>query len=107
MEINCSTSDVFHTFDEIYHRTLLFAAICNMLHDCSWKSRKHADGTMYDGYFIAGLVTDKGDATYYCELKYWDRFEVIERVTAPQFDGHTPEQAVQRIFDHASKEVPF
>lgn len=40
-------SDGYHTFYELYeHRTALFAALCNTYNDRSWKSFKHADGTM-------------------------------------------------------------
>ena len=44
-EINGSTSDGYHTFDELYyHRTVLFAVICNTYCDKAWKSWLHADG---------------------------------------------------------------
>lgn len=94
-----SVSDGYHTFDELYHhRTLLFATICNANPDISWKSKHHEDGTMYDGMFIAGIKTPEGDATYHCEGEYWDKFNVPELEHAPKFDGHTPEQAVNRIY---------
>jgi len=72
MTINGSTSDGYHTFDELYHhRTMLFASLVTVFRQRAWKSRKHADGTMFDDYFIVGLTTDAGEATYHCHDKYW------------------------------------
>jgi hypothetical protein len=48
-------SDGYHTFAELYqHRFALFLALCRAL-EMGWKSRLHADGTMYPGWFIAGI----------------------------------------------------
>jgi len=101
MEINGSTSDGFHTFDELYHhRTMLFASLCNLFHRDAWKSRLHDDGTMYDGYFIAG-IGKVDSATYHCAEKYWDLFLCEELDTAPPFDGHTPEDTLKRIYKNS------
>lgn len=93
-------SDGYHTFNELYHhRTILFATIVNGRHgnnDC-WKSRKHHDGTMYDGMFIVGINTPAGQATYHCDNEYWELFHCIELPSAPEYDGHTPADAIERI----------
>lgn len=53
-------SDGYHTFNELYHhRAILFANICNKSGK-SWKSKKHHDGSMYDGMFIVGINTPDG-----------------------------------------------
>ena len=52
---------------------------------------------MFDGYFIVGINTKKGQTTYHYEMKYWDLFNVKEVENAPEYDGHTPEQAIERI----------
>lgn len=85
-------SDGYHTFDELYeHRTALFATICNMLPNLSWKSFKHDDGTMYDNCFIAGIHTPEGDYSYHCDNKYFYMFALTPEVEkAPPFDGHKP-----------------
>lgn len=95
-------SDGYHTFDELYqHRTLLFASLCNtVLNDIAWKSHEHHDPIfpMYDGMFIVGVQTAHGQATYHVEDAYWDIFNVKELARAEEFDGHTPDQALERIF---------
>lgn len=92
-------SDGYHTFNELYHhRALLFATICNMHPEKAWKSKKHDDGSMYDGMFIVGIETVSGQATYHYDIEpYWDMFHVRELEKAPVWDGHTPEEALQRI----------
>lgn len=96
--VNGSTSDGYHTFDELYeHRTVLFSVICNSHTDLAWKSRHHHDGTMFDDMFIVGIQTPAGQCTYHCENQYWDLFRVPELERAPEFDGHTPEDVLQRI----------
>lgn len=85
-------SDGYHTFDELYHhRAVLFAVICNQNSKIAWKSKLHADGTMYDNYFVVGLKTPEGDYSYHYAIEgYWDVFDVEEVERAPEFDGHQP-----------------
>lgn len=94
-----ATSDGYHTFDELYHhRAVLFSVIVAMFRGRSWKSLHHHDGTMYDGMFIVGIDTPAGPATYHYDVEpYWDMFpcEVLDR--APEWDGHTPSDAIERI----------
>lgn len=94
-----STSDGYHTFDELYHhRAVLFSVIVAMFRGLSWKSLHHHDGTMYDGMFIVGIDTPAGPATYHYDVEpYWDMFpcRVLDR--APEWDGHTPDDAIERI----------
>ena len=52
---------------------------------------------MFDGYFIVGITTPKGDFTYHYELKNWDMFEVKELETAPKWDGHQPKDIVRLL----------
>lgn len=94
-------SDGYHTFDELYHhRAILFASICNLMPHLAWKSKLHADGTMYDDMFIVGVDTAEGNATYHYDINpYWDTFNVEELEKAPEFDGHTPEIALERILN--------
>ena len=91
-------SDGYHTFNELYHhRAVLFSVICN-LYATAWKSKLHHDGTMFDGMFIVGVKTPYGQATYHYDVEpYWDMFTVPVLERAPEWDGHTPEQAIERI----------
>ena len=91
-------SDGSHSFDELYyHRMVLFAIICNTYKDKAWKSFKHEDDTMYDGYFIVGIETPKGQYSYHYQIEYWDLFKVKIIDNAPKWDGHKPED-VDRLF---------
>ena len=93
-------SDGYHTFNELYHhRAILFSVICNEHPDISWKAKLHDDGSMYNGMFIVGIETPQGQATYHYDMKpYWDMFRVKELSKAPVWDGHTPKQAIDRIY---------
>lgn len=98
-KINGSTSDGYHTFDELYHhRAVLFSVIVKAYPDSAWKSKRHHDGTMYDGMFIVGINTPWGQATYHYDIDpYWDIFECRELECAPKWDGHSPDEAIDRI----------
>ena len=90
-------SDGYHTFDELYHhRMVLFSIICNQNKERAWKSWKHADGTMFEGYFVVGITTPKGDYTYHYNKDHWDRFNVKELLNAPEWDGHKQED-IERL----------
>ena len=93
------TSDGYHTFNELYHhRAVLFSVIVATFGERAWKSKLHADGTMYDGMFIVGIETPDGQATYHYDIDpYWNLFRCTELGRAPEWDGHTPNQAIERI----------
>lgn len=93
------TSDGYHTFNELYHhRAVLFSVIVRDHHEVAWKSKEHHDGTMYDGMFIVGIETPEGQATYHYDIdSYWEMFDCKELERAPEWDGHTPDEAIERI----------
>lgn len=97
--ITGETSDGYHMFNELYHhRAVLFSVIVKAFPDRAWKSRKHHDGSMYDGMFIVGIETPDGQATYHYDIDpYWDMFKCKELEYAPEWDGHTPDEAIDRI----------
>ena len=97
--INGETSDGYHTFNELYHhRAVLFSVVVRNYPELCWKSKKHHTGDMYDGMFIVGINTPEGQASYHYDIEpYWDMFECEELEFAPEWDGHTPEQAIERI----------
>lgn len=97
--IDGNTSDGYHTFNELYHhRAVLFSVIVKAFPDKAWKAKKHHDGSMYDGMFIVGIETPNGQATYHYDVDpYWDLFRCKEVEFAPEWDGHTPAEAIERI----------
>lgn len=102
-------SDGYHSFDELYeHRLFLFISLCNLLissgvwnHDTKpWKSRKHSDGSEWEGWFVAGIGTANGRTlTYHLPNRLWDELDVETVEKAPEFDGHTPNDVLQRLAD--------
>lgn len=97
-------SDGYHSFAELYqHRHHLFAMVAQLLPERAWRSKLHADGTMFEGYFIAGLDLlmhdlQKKTISYHVPLAYWGLFDGIrELLKAPEWDGHTSEDVVVRI----------
>ena len=97
--ITGETSDGYHTFSELYHhRAVLFSVIVKAFPERAWKARQHHDGTMYDGMFIVGIDTPDGQATYHYDIDpYWEMFDCKDLERAPEWDGHTPAQAIERI----------
>lgn len=97
--ITGETSDGYHTFNELYHhRAVLFSVIVKAFPERAWKARQHHDGTMYSGMFIVGIDTPEGQASYHYDIDpYWDMFECRELERAPEWDRHTPAQAIERI----------
>lgn len=107
------TSDGWHSLDDLYrHRTILFASLCNYVQatdaegrDVAFKSWKHSDGTMYDGMFLAGIWTRMGWVTYHCEAEFWSCFDVPELPNAPEWDGATPEDGIDRLCDEFMSQI--
>lgn len=98
-------SDGYHTFDELYRYRMLYnAAFFNTLaKDGSirmCKSRKHSDGEKCfgsDDWFIVMAILPTGQISNHYESKYWDLFNIPERGIAFEYDGHTPNEAADRI----------
>lgn len=98
-------SDGYHTFDELYdHRCLLFIALGGGFASFeSWKSRKHDDGSSFDGWFVAGIdlslepMPHESMITYHIPDKYWDLCGFRELEKAPKWDGHTSQDVLDRL----------
>ena len=97
--IDGDASDGYHTFNELYdHRAKLFSVVVAAFSNIAWKSKRHSDGSMYEGMFIVGIDTPDGQATYHYDIDpYWLMFDCRELPRAPKWDGHTPAQAIERI----------
>lgn len=102
-------SDGYHTFNELYdHRITLFIVLCNLMVICNrsdlyempWKSKKHSDGTMFDGWFIAGIGTKNGEQiTYHLPIAKWNDLKVKTLPKAPEWDGHTLNDVLDRLME--------
>lgn len=101
-------SDGYHTFNELYRYRMLYnAAFFNALAKegsikmC--KSRKHSDGEKCfgsDDWFIVMAILPTGQISNHYESKYWDLFNIPERGIAFEYDGHTPNEAADRIEEY-------
>ena len=89
-------SDGYHTFDELYYqrmmltKTVALAAVTNFDKDTVYRSKLHADGTMYKDFFIVVFNTPEGNFSYHYHMMFWGVFDFLkERPNAEEFDGHT------------------
>ena len=53
---------------------------------------------------MANLPT--GQISNHYELKYWDLFKVPEKEIADEWDGHTPQEAAERLYKYLQQEQP-
>lgn len=111
-------SDGYHTFTELYdHRVTLFIALCRLItmdlieyenengelsidrKKLPWRSKKHSDGSEFEGWFIMGIGKEPGkQISYHLPVDSWDETDFAETLEqAPEFDGHTPQDVIQRL----------
>lgn len=98
-------SDGYHTFNELYRYRMVYnAAFFNELAKSGnielCKSKRHSDGEKCfgsDDWFIVMANLPTGQISNHYETKYWDLFNIPERKTAFEYDGHTPSEAADRI----------
>lgn len=50
-----------------------------------------------DDWFIVMAILPTGQVSNHYKSKYWDLFDVLERETAFEYDGHTPNEAADRL----------
>jgi hypothetical protein len=104
-------SDGYHNFEELYdHRIELFITLCRALHrvyevdHCIeqfeiWRSKKHTDGSSYEGWFILGIHKERGEQiSYHLPMSRWEDCDFAETLdTVPDFDGHTAADVLERL----------
>lgn len=103
-------SDGYHTFNELYYYRMLYnAAFFNLLPK-EWvhKSKRHHTGEecFGGGWFIVMANLPTGQVSNHYELKDWDLFKVPEKEFADEWDGHTPQEAAKRLYEHLQQEQP-
>ena len=101
-------TDGHHTMDELYaHRHELFITLIRWVTTLEidnlegWKSKLHADGTMFENWFIAGItmVDEEKEThiTYHLPIHLWDACLGIEYEKAPEWDGHDSVEVLKRL----------
>lgn len=100
-KVNGSTSDGYHTFDELYeHRCALFVALMKTNPKISWRANNHDDGSSFESWFIAGMKLPTGDITYHLPQWMWEMLDNVRIKTSnksPKWDGHTASDVVKRL----------
>lgn len=101
-------SDGYHTFNELYYYRMLYnAAFFNLLPK-EWvhKSKRHHTGEecFGGGWFIVMANLPTGQISNHYELKDWDLFKVPEKEFADEWDGHTPQEAAERLYKYLQQE---
>lgn len=101
-------SDGYHTFDELYeYRKLYNAALANEwarngirrhLFDIH-KSTRHSDGEecFGGGWFVVVANLPTGQISSHYKMEDFHLFKIPEREKAAEWDGHTPQQAAERL----------
>lgn len=104
VKVDEDTSDGYHTFGELYRYRMLYnAAFFNMLARHTdipvVKSHRHGDGELCfgGGWFIVMAQLPTGQVSNHYEDRFWGLFDVPEVEKAPEWDGHTPNDAADRI----------
>ena len=108
-----NVSDGYHTFNELYRYRLLYnAAFFNELAKSGnvkvCKSHKHSDGEecFGGGWFIVMAELPSGQISNHYENKDWDLFNIPELEIAWKWDGHTPNEAANRIESYLQRVEP-
>jgi hypothetical protein len=95
--------DEYHTMTELYDYRMLYNAHAAL----GWlaagipviKSHRHSDGEecFGGGWFIVTADLPTGQVSNHYRDEYWSLFEVPEVDLAPEWDGHTPQVAADRL----------
>lgn len=105
-------SDGYHTFQELYeYRKLYNAAFFNTLYTLGiikvHKSKRHSTGEecFGRGWFVVMADLPTGQIYNHYEMKDWDLFKVPVQEKADKWDGHTPQQAAERLEEFIRKSI--
>lgn len=97
--------DEYHTLAELYEYRMLYNAHAAR----GWlaagipvvKSRRHSDGEpcFGGGWFIVVATLPSGQVSNHYRDEHWSLFDVPEVDLPPEYDGHTPQVAAERLRD--------
>lgn len=102
-------SDGYHTFDELYEcRHVLWVKLCELANAYGSptgyrviKSKKHSDGSSYEGWFLLMIERPDGkQMSFHLPEKYWGQCDFAIAIDkAPDFDGHTTADVINRVLE--------
>ena len=99
-----SINDGYHSFNELYNYRMVYNALLfNEWHKQGMynvhKSYRHADGELCfgGGWFVVVAETPQGQITNHYKNEYWDLFNIQEVDKAAEWDGHTAQEAYNRM----------
>lgn len=101
-------SDGYHSFEEYNkHRDQLWIKVTEFLSSPAdinspivWRSLKHSDNTMFEGYFVLGSCRKDGSnqITYHLPISKWNECNFADTLDkAPKWDGHTSKNVLSRL----------
>jgi len=106
-------SDGYHTFEELYRYRMLYnAALFNTWNSMYYqadmsnhhvhKSWRHHDGEQCfgGGWFIVMATLPTGQISNHYPADAWDLFDIPEQDRADEWDGHTPQEAADRLEEY-------
>ena len=97
------SGDEYHTMEELYEYRMLYNAHAVR----GWlaagisvvKSHRHHDGEecFGGGWFIVTAQLPSGQVSNHYRNEFWNLFDCPEVEAAPEWDGHTPQIAAERL----------
>lgn len=102
-ELRANPRDDYHTMTELYEYRMLYNAhAVNGWHTAGIpvvKSWRHHDGEecFGGGWFIVTATLPTGQVSNHYKAADWSLFHCPEVETAPEWDGHTPAEAADRL----------
>lgn len=111
-DLRANPRDEYHTMDELYDYRMLY----NALAFNAWaaartfpvvKSWRHSDGELCfgGGWFIVTATLPTGLVSNHYKAEHWDLFQVDDVWYPPEYDGHTPQDAAERLRSVAAAPV--
>lgn len=101
---NETAADEHHSVQELYAYRMAYNAVAfnQWARDGKYevhKSWRHGDGEKCfgGGWFIVSATTPYGQVTNHYSSEHWHQFHVPIRERAAEWDGHTPQQALERL----------
>lgn len=110
--------DAYHSMEELYEFRMIYHALwvnamCLAVKDHydffgykTVKSWKHSDGEpcFGGGWFIVVSETPAGQVSNHYKAEYWEFFQCAEVDIPPEYDGHTSQNVLNRLFTLADND---